>query len=215
MLRFLEKKLGKKLIHVEISHYASNHYTLDLGCGGSPLANVFPHRVGVDINKDFCPHIVADAHHLPFRLACFDQIVCSEVLEHLPYPKQAVQEMARVLSENGRLVLSVPFVYPIHEAPHDYHRFTVYGLQRLFGCWFDIEEIKEIFDEEQTLAILLQRIAFQRKDSRFQHVVYLIIAYLVFNFFPRAHTPRFRRIRHSLVEGPFLTAGYLLVARRK
>ena len=45
---------------------------------------------------------------LPFRAARFDRIICSEVLEHVTDPAQAVSELGRVLKPGGLLAVSVP-----------------------------------------------------------------------------------------------------------
>lgn len=54
----------------------------------------------------------ADGLHLPFGAGRFDLVVCSEVLEHMPDPGQAVAEAARVLKPGGHLVVSVPRRWP-------------------------------------------------------------------------------------------------------
>ncbi len=52
--------------------------------------------------------LAADVTRLPFQKGSLDLVVCTEVLEHLEDPASAVQELARVLSPGGRLVMSVP-----------------------------------------------------------------------------------------------------------
>lgn len=210
----LDQKVGKHLIHETIKQFSNNKKTLDLGCGNSPTIDFFPNRVGVDIIYGKGVDIIADAHNLPFPDEAFGQIICSEVLEHLSEPTIAVKEMARVLVEEGRLILTVPFIYPIHEAPHDYNRFTYYGLKKMFTPFFTIEKIQEIYTEEQTIAILLQRIAFQRKNSIFQRYLYLLISHLIFNLSRDNFQERYQNISCN-VPGKFMTAGYLLVARKK
>lgn len=212
--RYLERKVGKNHVRREIQRFGTDRRTLDIGCGQSPSAEGFPNRVGIDVVPATGVHVLADAHTLPFASCSFEQIICSEVLEHLVDPQRAVQEMARVLVDEGHLVLTVPFVYPVHESPHDYQRLTSYGLSRLFCQFFEIDEIKELFTEEQTLAILLQRIAFQRRDSPLMHYAYLFLAHIVFRFSPVMKTRRYQDISGQ-IEGPFLTAGYLLLARKK
>jgi SAM-dependent methyltransferase len=76
------------------------------------------------------PDLFADAARLPFADASMDVVVMLEVLEHLRFPREALAEAARVLRPGGRLLLSMPFLYPIHDAPHDYQRFTAHGLAR-------------------------------------------------------------------------------------
>jgi SAM-dependent methyltransferase len=63
--------------------------------------------------------------------AAFASVVCSQVLEHVPDPWAAVAEMARVLRPGGTLILSVPHLSMLHEVPHDYWRFTCFGLAQL------------------------------------------------------------------------------------
>jgi SAM-dependent methyltransferase len=52
--------------------------------------------------------VVADAAHLPFKAGTFPQVICSEVLEHLPKDRRALKEMARVMKQGGSLILTFP-----------------------------------------------------------------------------------------------------------
>lgn len=76
------------------------------------------------------PDVFADAAHLPFPDGHFDGVVCLEVLEHVPDPAIVVKEIERVLKSTGRAWISMPFLYPLHDAPFDFQRYTGYGLQR-------------------------------------------------------------------------------------
>ncbi len=77
------------------------------------------------------PDVFADGMQLPFSNACADAVLCFEVAEHVPEPYRLISEIARVLRSGGRAFISMPFIYPIHDAPYDYQRYTVHGLQRL------------------------------------------------------------------------------------
>jgi len=75
------------------------------GCGSSPL------RVGM-VTHFMPPHIggvEVMAVALPFKAGVFRFILCSEVIEHLENDDAAVQELARVLSKDGRAVITVPY----------------------------------------------------------------------------------------------------------
>jgi len=63
----------------------------------------------------------------------YDLIISIQVLEHLKDPEKAISEMYRVLSPGGLIFLSTNFLYPEHGSPHDYFRFTKYGLIALFA----------------------------------------------------------------------------------
>jgi len=54
----------------------------------------------------------ADVTRLPFADACFDLVICSEVLEHIPDHRKAMQEIIRVLKPGSPLVVSVPRYLP-------------------------------------------------------------------------------------------------------
>jgi SAM-dependent methyltransferase len=58
--------------------------------------------------------IAADVRELPFPDACFDSVVCIEVLEYLPDYVKALREFRRVLKDGGRLLITVPFMSPVH-----------------------------------------------------------------------------------------------------
>jgi len=76
------------------------------------------------------PHVFGDAAQLPFGDDSFDVVTCLEVLEHVADPAQVLMGIARVLKAEGRAWISMPFLYPLHDAPFDFQRYTEYGLRR-------------------------------------------------------------------------------------
>jgi SAM-dependent methyltransferase len=83
----------------------------------------------LNISPAKAPDIVADGAHIPVAAEALHAVVCLETLEHVREPPKLVQEFARVLRPGGVLVLSVPFLYHIHSAPHDFWRFTEHQVQ--------------------------------------------------------------------------------------
>ena len=75
------------------------------------------------------PDVFADAAFLPFGDGTFQSITLLEVLEHVAYPDLVLRDAQRVLVPGGTLLLSMPFLYPLHDAPHDYQRYTAPGLE--------------------------------------------------------------------------------------
>jgi SAM-dependent methyltransferase len=75
------------------------------------------------------PHVFADGAALPFADETFDTVLLLEVLEHVADARSVLANIARVLKPGGVLLLSVPFLYPLHDAPYDHRRFTAPGLE--------------------------------------------------------------------------------------
>lgn len=209
------KKITRKYLEVFLERHKSDERTLDIGAGGSSYGRLFPNRVTVDIDPERKPDIVADAHHLPFKDSDFSIVLCTEVLEHMREPRLAIAEMRRVLKPKGTLILTTRFVYPLHDTPHDYWRFTKYGLEELFSEWDIIEIIPETIDME-TVAVLLQRIGFQTRMhvNKFAKLFIFILAYIApaGNKFIKI---RYGNIQKTHTEDHIMASGYYLVATPK
>lgn len=77
---------------------------------------------------------------MPFEDNSFDSMMATEVLEHCPDPLLIVQEMKRVLKPGGVLFFTVPFLWNLHEVPHDHYRYTPFALERIFrNCGMQLE----------------------------------------------------------------------------
>lgn len=76
------------------------------------------------------PDVFGNAAKLPFLTNSFDAVACYEVLEHVRDPEEVMVEISRVLKPGGVAELSMPFLYPVHDAPHDYQRWTQHGWER-------------------------------------------------------------------------------------
>ena len=87
----------------------------------------------INIDIDGKPNILADINNLPFKNNTISNFGCFNVLELLQFPKIAVQEIYRVLNKTGYLVGYVPFLYPIHNQPVDYWRFSNQALYQILS----------------------------------------------------------------------------------
>ena len=111
---------------------------LDIGCGEMPFKSLIEKHVSsydsIDIERRV-PEVsyvgsIQDMHMI--EDGAYDSALCLEVLEHVQNPFIAVSEIHRILKKGGKLVCSVPHLSRLHEEPHDYFRYTLYGLQSLF-----------------------------------------------------------------------------------
>jgi SAM-dependent methyltransferase len=128
----------------QIVKYVREHVSgliLDVGCGRMEISRMLTpgrhHYVGLDYPATSIewygtrPHVYADGERLPIRSASVDVVLALNVLEHLRDPFACLTEIRRVLKDGGRCLLEVPFLYPIHDAPRDFSRWTQYGLEEL------------------------------------------------------------------------------------
>lgn len=129
--------LGTELIPVHVRQACSDFegLVLDVGCGTQPYRELLPAQVtyiayDVDASRSR-PHVIGVAGELPFDSSCFDAIISTQVIEHVPDPAKMISEMSRVLRPGGKLVITAPQYWRLHEKPHDFFRFTRYGLQEL------------------------------------------------------------------------------------
>lgn len=102
--------LFKFLSNVIIDYNLSNKKCLEIGCGKGLLQNMVEDYTGIDITDSTKhlfskPFVSCSATELPFEDNSFDAIWTYAVLEHVPNPEKAFQEMRRVLKPNGILLL--------------------------------------------------------------------------------------------------------------
>jgi SAM-dependent methyltransferase len=156
-----------------------------------------------DIDPAREPDIVDDICNSGLESGSVEWLVMADVLEHVQNPFDAAREIGRILKPGGTALLVVPFFYPIHARPHDYFRFTEYGLRLLFA---DLEVADFEYRSNWLEALLLgaARIVYEPgKTARLAILVIPICALLL----PLA----------SLIgRGPgYITAGYMMKLVRR
>ncbi|MBL8101919.1 MAG: class I SAM-dependent methyltransferase [Anaerolineales bacterium] len=93
----------------------------------------------INLDWETHPNIFADVARIPLQAESVDCILCTEVLEHLPDPQTCVDEIQRLLRNDGLVFVSTPFFYPVHADPYDFQRFTEDGLRHLFREFKSVE----------------------------------------------------------------------------
>jgi len=132
MRRYLQKSITKNSGSI-----VGN--TLDFGCGLFPYAKLLTQAttiIGLELQgKDKITTddriVYYSGDKFPFLDDYFDSVVSFEVFEHLTNPINALDEIYRVVKKNGYVIITTPFLYPLHEIPYDYRRLTKYELSRL------------------------------------------------------------------------------------
>jgi SAM-dependent methyltransferase len=211
---------------------------LDLGAGTRPYRSLyepfFARSRTTDVSTS--PHdtaevdLIATAESLPFADASFDAVICTEVLEHCRDPRAAMHEIRRVLRPAGRGFITTPFLVPLHEMPHDYHRFTPSGLKELAGS--SSLAVESLVTRGDYLALFLAvlalpvsklfqrlssvlKIDLHRPENPFIFVALVLpqrMYFLMWRRMREGRAPIFRRVHERLA---YYALGYVLVVRRE
>ncbi|HTY54600.1 MAG TPA: class I SAM-dependent methyltransferase [Candidatus Binataceae bacterium] len=151
---------------------------LDIGAGERGYGELFKGRhrrfVTFDIAMQTRPNVIGSALALPFRAGSFETVISTQTLEHLTDPMLALVEMRRMLRAGGHLLLSAPQTWPLHLVPHDYYRFTRFGLELMLArAGFSIERIEPcggaIATVGQYLALGVFHLGTHARHSRTRH----------------------------------------------
>lgn len=122
LLRFIENHRLKVML--KLARVSRNDVVLDVGCGEGYLISMIPRTVkvvGLDIskvalekaeellrNKDNVKLVFGDAQKMRFKKDSFDKVLCSELIEHVPEPRDVIKSVYKVLKPKGIFVISIP-----------------------------------------------------------------------------------------------------------
>jgi len=136
-----DKAFVKKLL----DYLDENTSVLDVGCG---TAGYWNYRddikwEGLDIDPNSrAKYIVQPGDSFPISINSFDGVLLSYSLEHIENIQHTAIEIKKVLKSGGVLILRSPFIYPLHDTPEDFWRFSSEGIKRLFSD-YDLLYINE------------------------------------------------------------------------
>ena len=139
---------------------------IDVGAGNSPYMELFTHLRYENTDWQHSPHPgargvdhIGPAHDLPVGDGEYDAVLCTQVLEHVPNPQAVLRELHRVLRPGGRLYMTMPLAWELHELPFDFFRYTPHGLYSLLGAaGFEDLDIRPRNDCFETLGQLLSNV---------------------------------------------------------
>lgn len=157
--------------------------------------------MAIDKNEDKAKAVFyGDLLNIPFPQETFENVICLEVLEYVDDPEKAVSEITRVLTPEGKVILSVPFLVRLHE---DRMRYTESYLRDLFSKYFRDVEIKTIGNFYTIIMdIFWNRI--QKTSFKYLKYFYLLILTPFFLFIPPARLSTDKKY----------VSGYLVIASK-
>lgn len=165
--------------------------------------------ISLDIIKKFHPNVLGNVHNIPLKNNSVDCIICTELLEHVEFPENAIKEFSRVLKKSGKIIISVPFNTNIHADPYDFQRLTGYKLIRMLENEFEIETVKKQGLYFTVLGDMLKRGSFNIK-SGIRYIFYFLTP--VFNLLVKFDN--LDTVKKSKYLSSF-TTGFFVVATKK
>jgi SAM-dependent methyltransferase len=218
MIKYFLYTRSKRMSRQKIYEFISTHLfdiqahslVLNVGSGGDVEKTVRTVQrqnnfsvMSLDVSAERYPDVVADicTYEPDQKLDC---IVLAEVLEHIPEPHQAINNINEMLNEGGKLILTTPFLYPLHDRPHDYFRYTKFGLAYLLRDFEDVQII-ERSGWAETIAVIQARLLREKTNARFARLLLgavAIITYPLATFLSR------------LTATDYAPSGYLVVCRK-
>jgi SAM-dependent methyltransferase len=96
-------------------------------------------------DKQSNPDILVNLPDISLEDNSVDVILCTEVIEYIFDYKKLLFEMRRILKKDGVLLLSFPFIYPLHaDDKHDYYRLTEPLIRKELSENFTIEKFNRM-----------------------------------------------------------------------
>ncbi len=161
--------------------------------------------------------VIGSLEKCAFKDESFDAICCTQVLEHISEPEAVLKEMLRILKKEGLLLLTAPQEWYLHQPPHDYFRYTKYGLEHLLcKAGFTIDKIEPLGGYFIFLSHrigLFHRFFFPPVDSFLIKVLRkplkMFVVWFFGNFLPKVIAKLDKHDKER-----YVTCGYGVVARR-
>lgn len=164
---------------------------LDVGCGIMPYRKIILQNkqvvsyIGMDLENsdyynDIKPDILWNGRKIPMEDRSVDCIMATEVLEHCFEPQELLNEIFRVLKPGGMFFCTVPFIWHLHEIPHDAYRYTPYSLEKLLsGSGFKQISVKATGGWDSALSQMLGLWVTYRPTKRIMKSILLRVVYML------------------------------------
>lgn len=101
--------------------------------GFADLRPLFPGKeyTGADMREGVGVDVILNLHNINLPSESVGTVLILDTLEHVEFPRKAIENVYRILKPNGILIMSSVMNFPIHDYPYDYWRFTPEGFKSL------------------------------------------------------------------------------------
>jgi SAM-dependent methyltransferase len=144
------RRANWRFLQQQVARLKSDALILDVGAGRGDFADLFENRhyLALDVYPYPEVDIVCDLTQVnPFRPGSFDAILLLNVMEHVYDTRALLDSLAGMLKPGGVILVAIPFLVKIHQAPIDFVRYTHYALERLAeGAGLQVDLLEGYYD---------------------------------------------------------------------
>lgn len=216
------RKSNWKFLNGFVSKLLSEAKILDVGAGHGDFADIFEGRKYYSL--DIVPYpevdLVADLGAVnPFKDGAFEVVVLMNVLEHVYESRNLMKSIARIVAPGGSVVITVPFLLKVHQAPFDFSRYTPYFIEKMAAdAGLQVESLQGYYDTHYLLNESLGNawqysIKTQSKSQQFVARALVFIIQRLVNWFGKVTRKGFIDATQSQPNPA--PVGYLVVLRKK
>jgi len=191
----------------------------DIGCGNKPYESLFRNKgkyTGCDIvqSSENKVDIICTVDNIPLDANQFDTVISTQVLEHVVDHDKMLAEAYRLLKWGGKIILTAPMVWEHHEVPHDFFRFTRFGLIHIFEkAGFRIIQVKANGGKWALIGQMLQNVIVSSTSSKkniFRKFLKIVHKY-IFKYIINIAFAGLEKIDKDV---DFITLNFLVVAEK-
>ena len=191
MLQILSKIISRKKLYYfifrsfnKIKKKKKIYNVLNIGAGGeikSIIKKNFINIFEIDIDPKRNPDQIIDICDSNFSktIQYRPNLICIfEVLEHTTNPTKAIDNIYKIINKKDYVLASVPFIFHIHDEPHDYFRFTKFGLKLLFKNFTSVKIYERNGWLESILVLFLRLEKEKNILSKLLGKIFIILTFL-------------------------------------
>lgn len=214
---YLHSSFRRKLLDKIQKKYVDEYYGFVLDIGGRDRGafkkpkNKVDKWIFADIEEKHKPDLIIDVSNMQnIKSESIDVVNAIELFEHVEHPEQALFECLRILKYGGKMIVSVPFLYPVHADPFDFQRWTEYKWEKEFGkAGFTIQK-KEISGRYFTVVNDMKLTFIKSLPPVLKHLGYICIP--IFSLFNKLDNSKWlknnKRLKHY-------HGGYFYILKKK
>lgn len=162
----------------------------------------------INLDQKSDPDILANLNDIPVEAGFYDSFLLIETLEHIDDIVKSINEIKRVVKSDAIGLISMPFLYQIHEAPEDFRRWTKKKIVSFFNDnGFKILLIKENGGYFATIFDLTRSQILRLDNSKILNKLLFRILILI--------RPIFKILdKATLSSSKFITTGYFFIIQK-